>query len=561
MRIALAQINSTVGDLDGNRDKIIDYIGRAQKQNVDLIAFPEMVLPGYPTEDLLLKPDYVQDVMDHLRQIVPATKGITAIIGTIYAEQELYNAAVVMHDGKIAGVYRKQFLPNYGVFDENRYFQAGQSKEVFIRDSVVMGVSVCEDIWYPDGPPKKQASEGGATLLINISASPYHMGKGAVREQMLATRARDNRAFIVYCNLVGGQDELVFDGQSLICDPQGDVIARGKQFEEDLLLADVDQISHNINEIQNSKFERIELDKLPSKVQEQRINPIIAKPLDRLSEVYNALILGTRDYIQKNGFKQVVLGLSGGIDSTLTAVIAADAIGAENVTGIAMPTRYSSDHSLTDAEQLTKNMGMNYRVIPIDDTFQSFLNMLKPMFEGKKEDVTEENIQSRIRGVVLMGISNKFGSLVLTTGNKSETGVGYSTLYGDTAGGFAVIKDVPKLLVYELCRYRNQISAKVIIPENVINKPPSAELRPDQKDSDSLPDYSILDAIIHAYVEDSCSIQDIVKQGYDEPTVRRIIRLIDRNEYKRRQSPPGIKITPRAFGKDWRLPITNRYSH
>jgi len=570
LRLALAQINTTVGDLSGNRDKIVGCLKEARRKRVDIIAFPEMAITGYPPEDLLLKPDFIDQAMRTLGEIVPVTKGLTAIVGTAYAENDMFNSAVVLHDGVIAGVYHKHFLPNYGVFDENRYFQAGNQRIVFNRGGAVFGVSICEDIWYPGGPVEEQAMHGGAQLLINISSSPYHLGKGHLRERMLSTRASDNIAFVAYCNLVGGQDELVFDGQSLICGPQGETIFRGRQFEEELAVVDLDlrqafrwrlynPRQRKVKQFDDTRFERIEL---PLTAREERTDfsvPVSAEPLERVAEVYQALVLGTHDYVHKNGFSQVVLGMSGGVDSSLTAVIAADALGPENVTGISMPTRYSSTHSVEDTELVVRSLGLNYRKIPIDTIFQSFLDVLTPVFEGRKPDITEENIQARIRGIVLMALSNKFGWLVLTTGNKSEIGVGYSTLYGDTAGGFAVIKDVPKTLVYELSRYRNDKAGKELIPRRVLEKAPSAELRPDQKDSDSLPDYAVLDAILHAVVEESSSPDDIVRRGFDKETVLRVVSMLDRNEYKRRQSPPGVKITPRSFGKDWRLPITNRY--
>jgi len=570
LRVALAQINTTVGDLAGNRDKILAWMDRAREMKADIVAFPEMAITGYPPEDLLLKPDFVEAAVRTLHEIVPASEGLTAIVGCVHADDDLYNAAAVLHNGQLTGIYRKQYLPNYGVFDENRYFRAGQQQLVFSRNGVLFGVSICEDIWYPDGPPEAQASHAGAEVLINISASPYHMGKGQSRERMLATRAADNTAFVAYCNLVGGQDELVFDGHSLVCGPQGEIIARGKQFDEELVLADLDTRQvfrwrlydprrRKINNPDGDAFQRIELADLDPIPGREMVTPTLATPLERVAEVYHALVLGTRDYVRKNGFQQVVLGLSGGIDSSLTAAIAADALGPENVTGVAMPTRYTSSHSLEDTEQVARNLGIHFLTIPIDGTFQAFLDMLAPVFEGREPDVTEENIQPRIRGTLLMALSNKFGWLVLTTGNKSEVGVGYATLYGDTAGGFAVIKDVPKTLVYELARYRNAQAGWDIIPKRVLEKAPSAELRPNQFDTDSLPPYEVLDPILHAYVEESCSVTDIVRRGFDEETVRRVIRMVDRNEYKRRQSPPGVKITPRAFGKDWRLPITNRY--
>jgi NAD+ synthase (glutamine-hydrolysing) len=431
-------------------------------------------------------------------------------------------------------------------------------------------VSICEDLWYPDGPAREQAGPGGAQLLINISSSPFYLGKGGDRERMLATRAADNRSYLAYVNLVGGQDELVFDGQSLIFGPQGELLARASQFEEDFLVADLDLtevLRWRLFDPRRRKQPREPIGHLreivlPPSPPVSKTVPAVPKkqvPLTRSAEVYQALVLGTGDYLRKNGFKEVVLGLSGGVDSSLTAVLAADALGPDRVHGIALPTRFSSAHSLEDAEQLAQNLGIHFSVIPIDALFQTYLEVLTPHFQGLPEDLTEENLQPRIRGTILMALSNKFGWLVLTTGNKSETGVGYSTLYGDTAGGFAVLKDVPKILVYELCRYRNQIAGNELLPRRVLEKPPSAELRPDQKDSDSLPEYDLLDPILQAYVEESCSMEEMIHRGFDQGMVEKVIRLVDRNEYKRRQSPPGIKITTRAFGKDWRLPITNRY--
>ncbi len=570
VRVVLAQINTTVGDLTGNRDKILAWIERARAIGTDILVFPEMAITGYPPEDLLLKPDFVEAAMRTLHEIVPATRGLTVIAGTLDAGDDLYNAAAVLHDGQLAGIYQKQYLPNYGVFDENRYFRAGQQRMVFVREGAIIGVSICEDIWYPDGPPQAQAMQAGAEILINISASPYHIGKGRARERMLSTRAADNVAYVAYCNLVGGQDELVFDGHSLICGPQGEVIARGRQFEEQLVVADLDLREvfrwrlydprhRKAHRPEADPFQRVELSPLAWIADRESLPSTLEKPLESVEEIYQALVLGTRDYVLKNGFRRAVIGLSGGIDSSLTAAIAADALGPENVTGVAMPTRYSSSHSLEDAEQVARNLGIHFLVIPIDGVFQTFLDALAPLFQGREMDVTEENLQSRIRGTVLMALSNKFGWLVLTTGNKSEVSVGYTTLYGDTAGGFAILKDVPKTLVYQLARHRNERAGREWIPKRVLEKPPSAELRPNQRDTDSLPPYEILDPILHAYVEERCGIADIVRSGVDEEMVRQVIQMVDRSEYKRRQSPPGVKITPRAFGKDWRLPITNRY--
>ncbi len=571
LRIALAQINTTVGDLSGNRDKIIENLKKARKAGAQLVAFPEMAVTGYPPEDLLLKPDFVESAQRMLTELLPATKGLVAVIGCLWVEDDLYNGAAVIADGKLIGVYAKHFLPNYGVFDENRYFQVGTKNMVFGLEETLFGVSICEDIWYPNGPPQIQADLGGAQLLINISSSPYYLGKGRDRERMLASRAADNRAYLAYCNLVGGQDELIFDGQSMVFDPQGEMIARADQFVEDLLIADLDLKEVMRWRLFDPRRRKQAVDagldiqeiKLSPKKDLKKSKPFSSKkasPLSPEAEVYQALVLGTGDYVRKNNFSQVVVGLSGGIDSSLTAAIAAQALGPDRVYGIAMPTRYSSDHSLEDAEQLAGNLGIHFLSIPIEPVFQAYLEILKPHFQDRPDDLTEENLQPRIRGTLLMALSNKFGWLVLTTGNKSETGVGYSTLYGDTAGGFSVLKDVPKTLVYSLSLFLNQLQGRDVIPQRVLTKPPSAELRPDQKDSDSLPPYDLLDPILRAYVEESCSVDEIVQRGFDQGTVEKIIRMVDRNEYKRRQSPPGIKITPRAFGKDWRLPITNRYT-
>jgi NAD+ synthase (glutamine-hydrolysing) len=486
-------------------------------------------------------------------------------------DSDIYNAAAILHDGQVAGVYHKTLLPNYAVFDEVRYFKAGEGFTLFELDGIVFGVSVCEDIWYPAGPPEEQAA-AGAELLVNISASPYHLGKIQDRERMLATRAADNVAVVAFCNLVGSQDELIFDGSSVIIDERGQVVARGRAFAEDFLVADVDMRSVFRQRLHDPRRRKGELAHLyrPDSIHKVHLSyasslsdrpplpPIVSALPDRLEEIYQALLLGTRDYVQKNGFRTVVVGLSGGVDSSLVATIAADALGAENVVGVSMPSRYSSDHSLEDAEALTEALGIRYLRIGIEPAFQAYLEMLDPVFADTQPGVAEENLQSRTRGNILMALSNKFGWLVLTTGNKSEMAVGYATLYGDMAGGFAVIKDVPKMLVYELAAYRNRALGPVI-PERVLTKVPSAELRPNQKDSDSLPEYADLDPILHAYVEEDRGFQEMLGMGFDEATVRRVIRMVDHNEYKRRQSPPGVRITARAFGKDRRLPITNKY--
>lgn len=575
LRIALAQINTTVGDIDGNAAKIQANLERARKQQANIILFPELTLAGYPPEDLLLKPGFAAANRRALDALLPHTRGLTAVIGFVERRDDIYNAAAVLHNGELAGIYHKSLLPNYAVFDEDRYFASGDTPILFTlstpaadRDAC-FGVSVCEDIWYPAGPPEAQAA-AGAELLLNISASPYQSGKIKSRERMLATRAADNVAIVAFCNLIGGQDELVFDGSSLIIDERGNVLARGKSFDEDFIVADLNignvfrqrlrdprRRKDSLAGIYASDFQRVTLpgNALPA----QPLPPkAMAAPPERIEEVYSALVLGTRDYVRKNGFSKVAIGLSGGIDSSLVAAIAADALGPENVTGVLMPSRFSSDHSKSDAAELVERLGINSMTIPIEPAHQAYLDMLADAFKDTQPGVAEENLQSRARGNVLMALSNKFGWLVLTTGNKSELAVGYATIYGDMAGGFAVIKDVPKTLVYKLCRYRNEKIGQAI-PQNVLQKPPSAELRPDQKDTDSLPEYDILDAILAAYIEDEYSAAEIVALGYDEATVRRVTRLVDVNEYKRRQAPPGPKITTKAFGKDRRLPITNRY--
>jgi NAD+ synthase (glutamine-hydrolysing) len=574
IRIALAQINTTVGDFAGNTAKIIASIEQARQLGADIVAVPELALTGYPPEDLLLKPQFISANRKALDEIIAASNGIVSIIGFVDRTTDIHNAAAVICDGELKAVYRKNFLPNYSVFDEYRYFDAGQSAPIFGYGDVLFGVNICEDIWYPGGPTQAQAL-AGAQLIINISASPYHAGKGHDRERMLATRAEDNAVALAYVNLIGGQDELVFDGQSLVINERGQIVARGKLFEEDLIVADInvervfkerlhdprrrqdrlDIASQGIN------VERIELrDRLFEKQKPVAENSNEGTPA-LPEEVYKALVVGTRDYVVKNGFKSVVIGLSGGVDSALVACVAVDALGAENVTCVFMPTRYSSGESARDAEQLAKNLGVAYHVVPIEDVFKQYLTMLDPVFAGTPMGIAEENIQARVRGNILMAVSNKFGSMVLTTGNKSELSVGYCTLYGDMCGGYAVIKDVPKMLVYELCQYLNQRAGEELIPDYILTRPPSAELREDQKDTDSLPPYEVLDAILNFYVEQDLSLEAIIAEGYDEATVRRIARLVDLNEYKRRQAAPGVRITPRAFGRDRRMPITNRFSN
>ena len=569
LRIALAQLNTVVGDLAGNTQKIIHALEHAKDTSADIVLFPELTICGYPAEDLLLKTNFIKANRQYLEKVIPHTKGLTAIVGFVDADGDIFNTAAVLNDGKFAGIYRKFLLPNYGVFDEERYFRRGNTDVIFQLDSIKLGVSVCEDIWYPAGPPEHQAASG-AQVLLNISASPYQMGKIEERERMLTTRATDNVAVVAYCNLVGGQDEIVFDGSSIILDERGKVLAQAKSFEEDFVVADVNLrgiLRQRLRDPRRrkesfhapyKKMSVISLTPPTDKNAKPPISPTIAPAKDSLEKIYSALVTGTKDYLHKNGFKKAVIGLSGGIDSALVACVATDALGAENVVGVSMPTRYSSSHSKSDAEQLAENLDIRYESIPVESIFESYLDALAPHFANTKPSEAEENLQSRARGNILMALSNKFGWIVLTTGNKSEMAVGYATLYGDMAGGFAVIKDVPKTLVYELANYRNSISP--VIPQNTIDKPPSAELRPDQVDTDSLPPYDILDDILQDYVENDFSIAEIVAKGHDLKTVQRIVNLVDRAEYKRRQAPPGVKITVRAFGKDRRLPVTNKFA-
>jgi NAD+ synthase (glutamine-hydrolysing) len=573
LRIGLAQINTTVGDFSGNRRKILSTIDEARSSGIDILAFPELSICGYPPEDLLFKPGFITENLHSLQKVVEASTGLTVITGFVDSKEDIYNAAAIIQDGVLEGVYHKIYLPNYGVFDENRYFRAGTECPVFRIAGVNVGINICEDIWYEAGPATIQANSG-AEVIINISSSPYHYDKGRLREKMLATRALDNAVIVALCNLVGGQDELVFDGNSLILDEEGRLIAKGKQFEEDLVVADLNIDSvfrRRLHDPRRRKelltrekqgfydIRKVIVSEKPILTKKPPLPPRQLKKSSLSEEVYNALVLGTHDYITKNGFEKVLIGLSGGIDSSLVAAIATDALGKSNVVGIAMPSRYSSPGSVSDAGLLAKNLGIELLTIPIEEIFKAYLDTLAEPFKGTEPDVAEENIQARIRGNILMALSNKFGWLVLTTGNKSEMATGYTTLYGDMAGGFAVIKDVLKTMVYKLAGYRNTVAGIDLIPATVINKPPSAELRPEQIDTNTLPPYDVLDPILTAYVEEDKSIEQIMATGVDEQAVKKVARLVDTSEYKRRQSPPGVKITPRAFGKDWRLPITNRF--
>jgi len=559
MRIALAQMNPTVGDLPGNCQKIVTRIEEARRVKADIVALPELAICGYPPEDLVLKQSFLDDCREWLNRAVAATAGIVAIIGFPAGKLgDVANAAAVAADGRLIDTYHKALLPNYGVFDEMRYFKPGDGRQVFGFRGTTIGISICEDIWHPSGPPSVQAREGGAQLLINISASPYHAGKGHERAEMLASRASECGAAVAYVNTVGGQDELVFDGHSLVFAADGSLVARAPQFEESLLVADIEAPA--AKRPPAASVRRTVLPNIAPPSARPVVQPLNVPSLDRLAEIYSAVVLGTRDYVRKNGFSKVLIGLSGGIDSSLTAAIAVDALGPDNVIGVAMPSPYSSSQSLADAQDLSRNLGIELRVLPVEDVLKAYLAALSGEFAGREPDVAEENIQARIRGNLLMALSNKFGWLVLTTGNKSELAVGYCTLYGDMAGGFAVIKDIPKTLVYELAAWRNAQQEADVIPAAVIARPPTAELRPNQLDTDSLPPYAVLDPILQAYVEEDRGLDEIAARGFDRDLVRRVIRMVDRNEYKRRQAPPGVKITYKAFGRDRRLPITNRYA-
>ncbi len=586
-RIAMAQMNPVVGDLQGNAQKAIGWIKEARKAKADLLALPELAISGYPPEDLLLKPRFLADNRRALKEIMKHCRGVAVVVGYVgqgpvsdgrvwqpmavpAGRHALYNAAAVLAEERLVTSYHKAYLPNYGVFDESRYFHPGRRVPVIVLNGTAIGVNVCEDIWFPEGPTRVQAL-GGAEIIVNINASPFHVGKGRFREQMLATRARDNGVIVCYTNMVGGQDELVFDGNSLIVDCSGEIIVRGQAFEEDFVVADL-----NVTAVGRSRpgpggkkwekgapvrAERIVLSDRYRPRRRARVVPGCEVLLDPLEEVYRALVLGVGDYVRKNAFQRVLIALSGGIDSALTAAIAADAVGPSNVLGLFMPSPYTVRESREDVAELARRLGIEVRTIAITPILESYLRSVASSFEGKPVDATEENIQARIRGNLAMAFSNKFGHLVLSTGNKSEMSVGYATLYGDMAGGFAVIKDVPKTMVYELARLRNRKGSQPVIPKRTLERAPSAELKPDQRDEDSLPPYSVLDPILKAYVEEDRSLDEIVGMGYDRDTVKRVISMVDGSEYKRRQAPIGIKISHRAFGKDRRMPVTNVYRY
>jgi len=552
IRLAIAQVNCTVGDLKGNSERIKEYLGMAEKAGADIVSFPELAITGYPPEDLLLKPSFVEDNIDALGKVAKSVGNIVAVIGFVDRKKsDIYNAAAVIYRGRVAGVCYKMSLPNYGVFDEFRYFKAAPSQSVFRLGNIVFGANICEDIWHKKGPAAMQAAKG-AGLIINISSSPYYMGKIDKREEVVRYQAKANKVFVSYTNMVGGQDELVFDGQSMIVDNKGNVVARAAAFKEDFLAADID--------IPAGTGRSVKVVTIPvstRSAEKPGISPCRVKELGPVAEVYEALSLGLKDYVLKNGFREVVIGLSGGIDSSIVAALAVDALGKSNVIGVFMPTRYSSEASERDARELANRLGIKFMTISIEQLFKLYMMALDSKFSGSGKDKTEENLQARIRGNMLMALSNKFGWMVLTTGNKSEMSTGYATLYGDMAGGFAVIKDVPKTLVYKLAKYRNGVSE--VIPPDVLTKEPTAELRPDQKDSDTLPPYDMLDKVLKLYIEEDKSSADIIKTGFGKDIVARVVGMVDTSEYKRRQAPPGIKITPKAFGKDRRMPITNRY--
>jgi NAD+ synthase (glutamine-hydrolysing) len=545
LRVAGAQLNLTVGDISGNEEKIAAAMSKASGAGADVLLVPELGIPGYPPEDLVLRRDFVEANIAALRRLARASGRMTSIVGFVdfatgrgrgaddAEPRGVANAAALISDGEIRGVYHKVLLPNYGVFDEDRYFVEGADADrIWDIEGVPVGVSVCEDIWLPDGPPSRQAANG-ARVLLNINASPSHRGKAAEREEMLSARARAGGASVIYLNLVGGQDELVFDGASVVIGRDGQLLHRSPQFEEDFFVVDVPVGDESVT------------------------GGSIAPLLEPTEEIYRALTVGLGDYCRKNGFDRVVIQLSGGIDSAVTAAIAHDALGPDSVWSIGMPSRFSSQHSVEDARTLAENLGIRFDVAPIDGIYSAYLETLDEIFAGTEFGVAEENLQARARGAIVMAISNKYGPMVLATGNKSEMAVGYATLYGDMVGGYSVLKDVFKGVVYELARWRNK--TEQVIPQNTIDKPPSAELRPGQRDSDSLPPYELLDAILERYIEDDMGVAEIIADGYDGETVHRVARMVDANEYKRRQSAPGVKITTKAFGKDRRLPITNHY--
>jgi NAD+ synthase (glutamine-hydrolysing) len=568
MRLALAQINTVVGDLDGNRDRIVRRLHEAREANADLVLFPELAVTGYPPEDLLFRPEFLRQARRSLDQIAAEATDIAALVGFPWLERDLFNACAVCADGEVKAIYPKRFLPNYGVFDEVRYFQPGRELLLLRVGEALIGPTVCEDIWQP-GPPATDLALAGAHVIANISASPFHVGKGLEREEMLITRARDNTCWVVLVNAVGGQDELIFDGHSVVIDEEGEVVARAPSFEEALLVVDIEAstaIARRLVDARRRALAREQevpdppvVDLGEQRRQESAASPLVADPLDELEQMRLALEVGLRDYVEKNGFKEIVVGVSGGIDSALTLALAVEALGPERVHAVSMPSRFSSPETRSDAKALAQNLGTSFLELPIDPIFEGFQQTLAAVFAGRDHDITEENLQARIRGTLLMALSNKFGWLVVATGNKSELSVGYATLYGDMAGGFALLKDVFKTDVFRLARHLNERAGRELIPETIIERAPSAELRENQLDQDSLPPYPELDRVLEAYVEEDRSQEELRTDGFDPVVVDRAIVLIDRAEYKRRQAPPGVKLRPKAFGRDRRTPITNRW--
>jgi NAD+ synthase (glutamine-hydrolysing) len=568
MRLALAQINTVVGDLDGNRDRVLSGLREAREAGADLVLFPELAVTGYPPEDLLFRPEFLRQARRTLDEIAAETRETAALIGFPWLERDLYNACAVCAGGEVRAIYPKRFLPNYGVFDEVRYFQPGRDLLLLKIGEALVGPTVCEDIWQP-GPPATDLALAGAHVIANISASPFHVGKGLEREEMLITRARDNACWVALVNAVGGQDELIFDGHSVVIDEEGEVVARAPSFEEALLVVDIDAstaIARRLVDARRRALAREQeipdppvVDLGEPRDQAAAATPFVAEALDDLEQMRRALELGLRDYVQKNGFSEIVVGVSGGIDSALTLALAVEALGADRVHAVSMPSRYSSRETRGDAQRLAENLGTTFVELPIDPVFDGFRETLAGVFEGHAPDITEENLQARIRGVLLMALSNKFGWLVVATGNKSELSVGYATLYGDMAGGFALLKDVYKTDVFRLAKHLNERAGRDLIPQSIVDRAPSAELRENQLDEDSLPPYPELDRVLEAYVEEDRSQEELRTDGFDPDVVDRAIALIDRAEYKRRQAPPGVKLRPKAFGRDRRTPITNRW--
>jgi len=575
IRVAIAQINTIVGDIKGNSKKIKRNIKKAHDNHADIVVFPELTITGYPPEDLLYRHDFIEENLTALNKIAKYSKGkdILVILGFVDLDTDIYNAAASIYNGQIINIYHKIFLPNYGVFDEKRYFQSGKRLSIINYKGIKLGITICEDIWYPGGPAYYETIIKNAELIVNISASPYTIGKDSKRQEMIKTRCRDNVTTVVYCNLVGGQDELVFDGNSMIVNEEGNIIAKLSSFSEELGIGDLnvkDTLKKRLKDIRIRELRASEIAtpysfvsydiKATSSIgkKKNKMNFLIKRQYTNTEEeVFDALVCGTRDYVKKNGFKKVIIAISGGIDSALVSVIASKAIGVGNITGLFLPSQFTASESERDATMLAKNLGIELIKLPIKPLYDSYMDILKNIFKGTKFGVAEENLQARIRGNIVMALSNKFGWLVLTTGNKSEMSVGYATLYGDMAGGFAVIKDVPKTMVYNISEWINK--KWHLIPENILLRPPTAELRPNQKDTDSLPEYSILDPILKMYIEQDYSISDIINSGFKENEVKRVARMVRKNEYKRRQSPIGIKITERSFGKDRRYPITNGF--